>query len=145
MFRNCLDGKRDMYLARLRDGKVEAVPHKAGNNSWNLKACPMDGGGMALDNGKLITAWRREDTVFVADGEHETAVGHGKDVAIAAGRKGRYVAWSTEGGIEASVPGASAPVSLSKSGGFVTLGALPDGSVLAAWEDGGAIVTKRLN
>jgi hypothetical protein len=38
-----------------------------------------------------------------------------------------------------------APQRISETGGFPTVVALPDGGALAAWEDGGAIATKRLN
>jgi hypothetical protein len=42
------------------------------------------------------------------------------------------------------LPGGTAPVRLSESGAFPTILALPDGAMLAAWEEDGSIATRRL-
>jgi hypothetical protein len=47
--------------------------------------------------------------------------------------------------VEVHTPGASRPEKLSEKGAFPALTALADGSVLAAWEEDGAIVTRQLN
>ena len=105
----------------------------------------MDGGGLAFDHGQLTSAWRREGDVFLASpGKPESKIGAGKDVAIAAGHKGVYVAWSEGTGLAILHPGASNPVPLTSDGSFVNLTALPDGSVLAAWEVKGSIETRKI-
>jgi hypothetical protein len=146
MWRNSLGGMRDMYLLRLRDGKPAAQPVKLGAGAWKLNACPMDGGGIAVEKGRLVTAWRRDASVYMAEpGQPERAIGIGKDVALAVGKKGPYVAWVNSTAVEVHMPGASRTEKLSEKGAFPALTALAGGSVLAAWEEDGAIVTRRLN
>jgi hypothetical protein len=53
------------------------------------------------------------------------------------------VAWTKGPALEILTPKASAPQLLSAEGAFVNLVALPDGSVLAAWEAHDSIETKR--
>jgi hypothetical protein len=145
MWRNCLAGNRDMYIARSSDGTRFSQAEKLGTGSWQLNACPMDGGGLAVSQNRVITAWRREGTVYMAEpGEHETEIGQGKDVAIAAGAKGPYIAWVSPSGIELRVPGAPESVRLSEKGSVPALVTQTDGSVLVAWEEDGAIKTRRI-
>ncbi len=47
MFRNNLDGHRDMYVAESKDGVTFSSARKLGTGSWTLNACPMDGGAVA--------------------------------------------------------------------------------------------------
>ena len=47
MFRNVSDGMRDMYVADWKPGEDVSRPTKLGEGSWNIIACPMDGGGIA--------------------------------------------------------------------------------------------------
>lgn len=145
MWRNALGGFRDLYVSSSADGAQFTAPQKVGDGTWKLNACPMDGGGLVMDHGRLVSAWRREGDVFLAPaGKPETRIGTGKDVAIAAGRKGPYVAWSNGPGLEIQTPGAPAPTQLAANGSFVNLTALADGSVLAAWELNGVIETRRI-
>lgn len=145
MWRNALEGSRDMYVSSSLDGAKFAAPEKAGNGTWKLNACPMDGGGLVVDHGKLVSAWRRDGEVFLAPaGKPETKIGSGKDVAITEGSKGPYVAWSSGPAIEVQIPGANAPSQLASNGSYVNLTTLPDGSVLAAWESNGVIETHRV-
>jgi hypothetical protein len=140
MFRNVVAGNRDMYLLKWPlGGKVDGAPVKMGTGSWQLNACPMDGGGVSAMNGKTVSAWRREETVFLDEaGEPENAVGTGKDVALAVTKRGAYVAWTGAKGIEVHVPGQAENIGLG-AGTFSNLVALPDGEVVAAWEQEGAI------
>ena len=48
------------------------------------------------------------------------------------------------GAIEALTPGETAPQQLAASGAFPEVVPLSDDSVLAAWEEGGGIATRRL-
>ena len=143
MFRNALDGFRDLYLTSSLDGgRTFERAAKLGNGTWKLDGCPMDGGGLAVDGGGTIgTVWRREKDVFFArPGQPERRVGTGRDPALALGRAGAWsVVFRDEAGISLGVgkspgtralaPGAQAPV----------LVALDDGSWLAAWERDGRV------
>jgi len=145
MWRNSLDGSRDMYLARSRAGATFGPAEKLGTGTWKLKGCPMDGGGVAVSQKRVFTAWRREGTVYMAEpGGQEIALGQGKDLAVAAGSKGVYVAWVSASGVQLRAPDAS-PVTLSNDGAFPAITVLSDGAVVAAWQEGDSIATRRLN
>ena len=145
MWRNWLGGSRDLYLATSKDGGTTFHESKLGEGSWPLNACPMDGGGVALDaTGHPLTAWRRDGSVFLdRPGARESEVGHGKDPSIAAGRDGAWVAWSTPAGILALRPGANQPETLTPSGEFVNLAGAD--KVFAAWESKGSIYVQPLS
>jgi hypothetical protein len=143
MWRNALDGNRDMYLAHSTDGGATFSPaEKLGAGSWKLEACPMDGGGLAIGaGGKPVSVWRRENEVYLAEqGALERKLEAGKDAAIATAPSGVYAVWSNGGAVHASVPGKPEPILLAAQGAFPQVIALPDGSVLAAWEDRGQII-----
>ncbi len=147
MWRNVTDGSRDMFIAKSRDGVKFDAAAKVGDGTWKINACPMDGGGFFVQDGKVTSAWRRESDVYLAEsGKAERRLAAGKDVAVAHSGHGTYVAWTrSTGGIEVSSPGERAPVLLAAEGGFVSLIALPDGGVLAAWESGESIELRKLN
>jgi hypothetical protein len=144
MFRNAIGGSRDLYTLRLAGGRPVGAAEKAGMGTWKLDACPMDGGGMAVQNGKIVTAWRRDHDVYLAEpGKPELKVGTGMDVAFGANKQGFYVLWSTPDGIEMHVPNTMKTTHLSDAGAFPAIVSMPDGGMLAAWEENGAIATAR--
>jgi hypothetical protein len=145
MWRNALAGSRDLYLINSADGVHFSQPQKLGEGTWKLDACPMDGGGLAIDHGQIVTAWRRGTEIFLdRPGAPEIRLAEGKDVAITAGAKGTWVVWSDGQGIKALSPGARAPVTISDEGGFPALASLPNGSALVAWEEKNAIRVEKL-
>jgi hypothetical protein len=48
--------------------------------------------------------------------------------------------WTSSGAIHARVPSAPQPITLAAHGDFPQLIAVPNGPMLAAWEDGGQIL-----
>jgi hypothetical protein len=145
MWRNKLGGSRDLYTLRLRDGHPVGSAVKQGDGTWKLDACPMDGGGLAVRDGQIASAWRREHDIYLAaPGKPEMKVGSGQDVAFGANAKGFYVAWSTDSGIRLLGPGPAEATRLSSAGAFPAMAALDDGGMLVAWEEGGTIVTARM-
>ena len=143
MWRNSLGGARDMYLASSADGAAFTTPEKLGNGAWKLNACPMDGGGLAASGGKILTAWRREGDVYLAEpGQAERKVGTGKDVALALSGNQAYVAWIDGSKLEAWKDGKVEL--LSGAAAFPSLCSMPAGGVLAAWEENGGIEIRRL-
>jgi len=143
MWRNKLGGSRDLYTLRLRDGRPAGAAVKQGDGTWKLDACPMDGGGIAVRDGQIASAWRREHDIYLAaPGKPEVKIGSGQDVAFGANSQGFYAAWSTPAGIALYAAGATSQ--LSSAGAFPAIVALPDGGMLVAWEEGGAIATARL-
>jgi hypothetical protein len=145
MFRNVVGDARDMYLTTWDLYGQVSNPRKVGIGSWNINACPMDGGGVARRGGKVVTAWRREKTVYLDEpGQPETALGNGKDVALTSSVKGPYVAWSGSSCIELHRPGVAnaSCIASPSNGGFPALVSLSDGSILVAWEQEGKIQLK---
>ncbi|HTP32996.1 MAG TPA: sialidase family protein [Candidatus Acidoferrales bacterium] len=143
MWRNSLNGCRDLYLATSRDGVNFPAPHKLGNGTWPLNACPMDGGGLAVSATRIVTAWRREGNVFLDEaGRPERQIGTGKDVALALSGERAYVAWVEGANVDVWIDGKVER--LSSAGAFPSLTALPGGGVLAAWEEDGAVQIRRL-
>jgi hypothetical protein len=145
MFRNWLGGSRDMYLARSGDGMRFGAARKLGMGTWKLNACPMDGGGVAVSPAGVVTAWRREHSVFLdRPGEREKEIGEGTDVAISANARGPYVIWTARGSIEALTPGASQPRVMGAKGAFPAIAALAGGGAVAAWESDGKIAVETI-
>jgi hypothetical protein len=141
MWRNALGGARDMYFSSSSDrGKTFTTAKKIGEGTWPLNACPADGGDIAVSpNTGPETVWRRGGEIFLAPlNNTEQLLGNGKDPVIAWGTNGRYVAWhdSTAKGLVVLAPGASAPVQLGSKGAYVNLVTGPEGSIIAAWEEG---------
>jgi len=134
-----------MYLLHWQLGREPSKPQKLGTGSWMLNACPMDGGGIAQRGDATVAAWRRDKTIYLTKpGRPELAIGEGKDVTIAMGARGPYVAWTSPSGIELYGPEQKGSRVLSPSGSFAATAALPNGSVLVAWEAGGRIQLERV-
>lgn len=144
LWRNALEGYRDMYVTYSDDGTHFSPAAKQGTGAWKLEACPMDGGAFTVSNNQVSSAWRRESSIYLAlQGQTEQLLGPGKDVAMASTPRGHSIAWTQESNIVALSPNAKQPQILGP-GAFVNLLALPNGQVLAAWESGGAIETRLL-
>ena len=145
MWRNVVDGSRDFYTIRLSGGRAVGPAVKQGLGTWKLDACPMDGGGVVVQKGRVTSAWRREKDVYLAEpGKPEVKLGPGQDLALGANNQGVYAVWSTPAGIAAHVPEASRVTKLSETGGFPSMATAPDGAMVVAWEDNGAITVTRM-
>lgn len=95
-FRNWLMGARDIYYAvSTNKGKSFIAAVKSGNGSWQLNACPMDGGSLALHaSGKVSAAWRRNgDVYYWTEKQAEQKLAPGRDVSMAQNQNSVYVAW----------------------------------------------------
>lgn len=98
MFRNSLNGNRDMYLTTSTDGGA-TFPNakKLGNGEWKLNACPMDGGMVALDVDKNpLTVWTRKGSVFMTNQqtEEEQLLGRGGQPWVASTKQGPVAVWT---------------------------------------------------
>jgi hypothetical protein len=144
MWRNVVGESRDMYTAVSTDGgRSFKSAVKLGNGTWTLNACPMDGGGLAIDaHGRVVSIWRREGDVYLAEkGGAERKIEAGKDPAIAAGADGIYAVWIADGAVRALAPGRE-PFTLAAKGAAPQIVAVPGGPALAAWDEAGRIVVE---
>jgi hypothetical protein len=135
MFRNSVDGNRDMYLV----GPDAGSAVKLGRDSWKLSACPMDGGMLAIDPvGGVRTIWRRESKVYLSgSGPEETLVGPGKQPWIASDAQGVVAVWMADNRILSARPAGNVQ-ELSSSGNDPVVASSRDGKmVIAAWTESG--------
>lgn len=141
-WRNSIGGNRDMYHARSRDGgKTFGEAAKLGEGSWALAACPMDGGAIAVVDGKLSSVWRRETTVYLVEGNGaaERSLGTGEQPWLAATEAGPCVAWveSRGGKLRLLGAGEKKPKTLAPKAAdpVLAVGAAAGAPLVAVWEE----------
>ena len=110
MWRNWLDGARDVYASTSADGGITFLAgRKVGTGTWPLKGCPMDGGQLAFGaDDKLLTIWRREKAVIAAGDSGESVLsGQGLQPVVGVGRGTVFylVAARSEADVEARFGG----------------------------------------
>ena len=145
LWRNELDGNRDMFLAKSEDsGKTFGGAEKLGIGSWKLNACPMDGGDLTVAaDGSPLTVWRRNQQIFatdVAGRMRERLLDSGEQPSIAANGKGHYLVWLNRrgGDLMLSTPNSVTPARLSEPAADPMIAASRsiDGPVVLVWESG---------
>lgn len=143
MWRNVLEGSRDFYIVSSDADRHFGAPKKLGNGTWKINACPMDGGGVVRDHGKTITAWRRDDQIFLAEPGHaETRIGDGKDVTLTVVGGVPYAAWTKSNQLILWHDGKQETIA--SEAAFPNLSALPKGGALLAWETNNGISIRQI-
>lgn len=155
MWRNSIEGSRDMWITTRTSGAMQFAPaKKLGEGTWTLNACPMDGGKIvALGGGKFGAVWQRAGEVFFAPAiGAEILLGKGKQpVAVARGPE-MLVLWQQGNDlVSATGVGKGEPTKRAADARFAVVVSLPGnrGTVLA-YEQGPAkekqpgIVVERL-
>ncbi|GAB4024346.1 exo-alpha-sialidase [Spirosoma gilvum] len=141
MFRNHLNGFRDMYLLQSTDrGQTFGKAEKLGEGTWKLAACPMDGGGLSVDQaGHLSTVWRRADKLYIdRPGQPETEIATGKNAKIASTSNGNYFVFQQAEQLWAITPQQKQPVAIGL-GAYAKLAQLKNDRVLCVWEHDGNV------
>jgi BNR repeat-like domain len=144
LFRNNINDDRDMFVTTTGDRGNSWTTQKLGKGTWHLKACPMDGGGLAADvDGNVHTIWRRNQTIFrCADGRPEVSLGPGEQGRAALGRNGVYLTWVSQrpGTLLVLPPNAEKPLRLAEQAADPAIATRPDsqGPVVVVWEEAGA-------
>lgn len=135
MFRNWLNGNRDLYLIQSTDGgNTFSQAQKLGTGNWKLNGCPMDGGAIALDNGTPETVWRREDKIFnAAPGMPEKEIGEGHNCTIETVNNKNVYAWVENG--EVVFVNAKGQKKILGKGSLPVLKALNNKQVMCMWEN----------
>ena len=141
MFRNWLQGSRDLYLITSSNGGQSfSDAQKLGEGTWPLKGCPMDGGGLSIDSkNKIHTAWQREGIVYYTDpGQAEQKLGEGRLVNIAE----NIITW--EKGADLILKKWNSTEQRIGEGTALKVYEFKDKSILAVWEKDGQIVFKKI-
>jgi hypothetical protein len=135
MFRNWINGSRDIYLASSADGKTFTNPQKQGTGNWKLQGCPMDGGSISVNGNKVKTLWQREGSLFYSEpGKPETEIAKGKLGSIAHSGKDTFMVWQDKTGIMAKTPAHKTPYLLS-NGSYPKIAAFDNShSAITVWE-----------
>lgn len=136
MFRNQLNGNRDMYLLQSHDsGESFGGPQKLGEGSWKLDGCPMDGGSLAVDQaGTVRTVWRREAKLYTAiPGMPEQELGEGKGCTMEVINKDVVYAWAEAGNVVIKRAGEAKRIV--GKGSQPVLKALDERRLICVWEN----------
>ncbi|ULQ52758.1 hypothetical protein [Flavihumibacter fluvii] len=149
MYRNWLNGSRDIYLIRSDNGgKTFGKAQKLGKGTWKLNGCPMDGGGLSIDAyNKVHTVWRREGTVFYSmPGDPEIMLEKGKICSISKGSPAAektIIAFQEDGIVKLMDLQAKTGQIVGK-GSFLKTAILPGGEILCCWEQDKEIKFRKL-
>lgn len=136
MFRNFINGNRDLYLIESTDGGMTfGKANKLGDGSWKLSGCPMDGGGLAINkNGSPETVWRREGKIYAASpGKPEREIGEGRGCSIEIINNQSIYAWSQNGTVTILKPDGMT-IKLRK-GSLPLLKVINEKHVICVWEN----------
>ncbi|MEO6721392.1 MAG: sialidase family protein [Ferruginibacter sp.] len=136
MFRNQLQGNRDLYITESGDGgNTFSDAKKLGNGNWKLNGCPMDGGGLAVDDkGEVHTVWRRESKIYTAiQAMPEMEIGEGKGCTMDIVNNKNVYAWVENGSVVIVKPQGQKVV-IGK-GSQPVLKAVDDEHILCVWEN----------
>jgi hypothetical protein len=141
LWRNSLDGARDMYVATSTNGKTFDEPRKLGSGTWQLNACPMDGGAIAaLPKDQLATVWRRDKSIYLSlvGDKRERLLGPGEQPSIAATSQGAFIVWLTKRGsnLQLLKPNDTSPIALAEHASDPVIATSPvnKAPVVAVWE-----------
>jgi hypothetical protein len=145
MFRNWLNGSRDLYLLRSdNQGATFNNAIKLGNGTWKLNGCPMDGGGLAVNkkNG-ISTVWQRDGQIFYSKpNEVETDIGTGRNCSIT-DPKNPILTWQEGKKLKLKEFNKAAVIDIGE-GGFVKALRAKENKIFCAWEKEGKIIFKTL-
>ena len=143
MFRNWINGNRNLYLITSTDGgKTFDEAQKLGKGNWQLKGCPMDGGGIAVNNkGVVNTVWRREQNIYACQpGGEEKLLGEGNSCIVESIGDEYAYAWTANKKIICVLPDGK-QVNPGK-GNTVQLTSIDKYHLLCTWENEGSIYTE---
>lgn len=135
MWRNSVNGERDMYQCVSSDGgKSFSAAKKIGSGTWKLNGCPMDGGSVAANGEKVAYGWRRESRLFVTGNDRlskETVFNEtGTQPVVVVNGDGFSYLWQDGGHLYIKRTGSGPAEVLAKNAGYAA----------SAWKAGKAVV-----
>jgi hypothetical protein len=147
MFRNNFNGNRDLYVMQSNDGGLTfGAAQKLGDGSWKLNACPMDGGGVVInDDNSVQTVWRREGNVYTSKpGEKEILIGKGMQCAISGINETYYIAFVSEGKLYYRKSDETI-IQIGLRGSYPKIIAIDKSNILCAWDNQNRIYMALIN
>ena len=145
MFRNWLDGSRDLYLLQSdNQGATFSDPVKLGNGTWKLNGCPMDGGGLAAGvKVNVSTVWQREGAIYYAKpNAAEEPIGTGRNCSITDAEH-PVITWQDGNQLKVKELHKDKEINVGE-GSFIKAIRTKDGQILCVWEDEGKITFRQL-
>lgn len=146
MFRNWINGSRDLYLTRSANaGKSFAAAEKLGRDTWKLNGCPMDGGSLSVGNDNIVqTTWQRKGMVYYAEpGKAEIFVGNGRNPSITGISSNPLIALQNNDTVKLISIKNKDAIAVG-NGGYLKAVSLPGNKTLCVWEDNNTIKFKKL-
>ena len=145
MFRNKVNGSRDLYLTQSETGGgTFSEPEKLGKGTWQLNACPMDGGGLVVSKANgITTVWQRAGKVYTATPHNEEQeIGTGRRCSIAS-PDNPVVTWQQGEALKVTLVQENKTMDVG-TGGFLKVARTRDGKLLCVWEAENGIAFKRI-
>jgi hypothetical protein len=145
MFRNWINGSRDLYLLQSDDlGGSFRTAIKLGTGTWKLNGCPMDGGGLAIDSkNNISTVWQRDGTIYFArPNEMEEQIGAGRNCSLS-DAENPIITWNNGKKLKVKELKTGKEYDPGE-GSFIKAIRTMNGKILTAWEHEGKILFKSL-
>lgn len=145
MFRNWLNGSRDLYLSQSKNnGGTFIDPVKLGNGTWKLNACPMDGGGLVVsENNNVLTVWQRDGKIYLAKpNEAEKQIGIGRSCSIT-DPENPIITWQDGNNLKVKELNENKESEVSE-GNYIKAIRTKDDKILYVWEAEGTIMFKKV-
>ncbi|WP_198952504.1 hypothetical protein [Mucilaginibacter sp. MD40] len=146
MFRNWLNGSRDLYVTRSSNsGQTFSAAQKLGLDTWKLNGCPMDGGGLVIDTSNTVqTTWQRKGAVYYCQpGQPEMYVGNGRSCAIAISGTSSFITYQNSDTVKL-VSLQTKKTQIVGNGSFLKSAILPNNKVICVWEQDNMIKFKNI-
>ncbi|MDB5231270.1 MAG: exo-alpha-sialidase [Chitinophagaceae bacterium] len=146
MFRNWIDGNRDMYMISSPDnGKTFGKAEKLGKQSWKLNGCPMDGGGFAINaKGMAESIWQRAGHIYTSlPGSGEILLGEGRNGTIENSYGKTAYSWTDKGNIIVMKQGGK-KLNIAK-GSLPIIKAINKESMICVWQNDGQVYSSMIN
>ncbi|MDP9048572.1 MAG: hypothetical protein M3N14_10570, partial [Bacteroidota bacterium] len=136
MFRNWLNGSRDLYVLKsINSGATFATVQKLGIDTWKLNACPMDGGGITVDGSVIRTTWQRKGEIFYAEpGKPEVLIGKGRNPSITGTGANAVLTFYNNDTVKVIQLKSKLETPIGK-GSYIKSLVLPGNKILSVWED----------
>jgi hypothetical protein len=145
LFRNKINGSRDLYVTQsdLKENRFDQ-PIKLGFGTWKLNACPMDGGGIIVDEkNKVSTVWQRDGKIFFSKpNEEEKEIGTGRNCSIS-DPDHPIITWQEGRNLKLKELN-NAKESIIGEGGFIKSIRSRNHEIVCTWEDDGKVLFRKI-